>query len=297
MIIRIHAHKPIVVLAGLGLFAACSPGSNSANGQSLGRFELGPESVQQWKLPKRLKEISGLALTPDGRLFAVADESAIIYELDYEQGRIIKAFALGYPTITADFEGIAYLNERLYIVTSKGRIYETSEGSDGERMQFMRYKTGLGKRCEIEGLAQDTKANVLLMACKQSRSKHPNAGIFVFVWSPSTGRIVTDREITIPHREIVDKLDKKRISPSGIVVDPQTSNLYLIAARERAIFALKPNGDLIDAIILPLADRHRQSEGLEISQDGELLIADEGGKKKARLSVYAPGPKQTTDQH
>ena len=259
------------------------------SGQGLNGFPLDSESLQQWKLPKKLKELSGLALTPDDRLFTVTDEKAIVYELDYQQGEIVKAFSLGNPTVHADFEGIAILNDVFYLVTSKGRIYATAEGNDGDKMQYKSYKTGLGKLCEIEGLAQDRQSDTLLLACKKSKVKGKGGKLSVFVWSPSTGEVLREREITIPEDDIADKLDQKHINPSGIAVDPRTANLYVVASRQRAIIEMKPNGELINAIILPLADRHRQAEGIEITQDGRLLIADEGGKKKARLSVYTPG--------
>ncbi len=275
---------------------ACSQASDSARGHGLDRFPLDSASLQQWKLPNKLKEISGLALTLDERLFAVVDEEAIIYELDYLQGKIIKAFALGGPTIRGDFEGIAFLGDRFYLVTSKGRLYATAEGNDGDRMQFETYKTGLGKLCEIEGLAQDVQSGTLLLACKQSSLTGEGGHLSVFVWSPSLGRVLGEREIIIPGDEIADRLDKKRISLSGIAVDPNTANLYAVAARQRAIIEMKPNGELINAIILPLTDRHPQAEGIEITRDGKLLIADEGGKNKARLSVYASAHKKTTNQ-
>jgi len=268
---------------------ACSQASDSTSGQGLNGFPLDSESLQQWKLPKKLKEISGLALTPDDRLFAVTDEKAIVYGLDYQQGKIVKAFTLGSPTVHGDFEGIAILNDVLYLVTSEGRIYATAEGNDGDKMQYKTYKTGLGKLCEIEGLAQDRQSGTLLLACKKSRVKGKGGKLSVFVWSPSAGKVLREREITIPEDDIAAKLDKKHISPSAIAVDPGTANLYVVASRQRAIIEMKPNGELITAIILPLADRHRQAEGIEITRDGRLLIADEGGKKKARLSVYAPG--------
>ena len=273
---------------------ACSQAADSTTPKGLGRFALDAESLQQWKLPKKLKEISGLALTPDDRLFAVGDEQAVVYELDYYQGGIVKAFALGSPVVRADFEGIAYLDGMIFLVTSNGCIYEVAEGNDGDRMEFKYYKTGLGKRCEIEGLAQDAQSGTLLVACKQSWMK--GGRLSIFVWSPATGEFVREREIVVPDDDIADRLGKKRVRPSGIVIDPETGNLYGIAGPQRAIFELKPNGELIDAVILPLADRHRQAEGIEITRDGKLLIADEGGKKKARLSVYAPGHKKTTDQ-
>jgi len=287
--------RPIAITL-LGLMTACSQASDSTTRAGVGRFALDAESLQQWKLPKRLNEISGLALTPDDRLFAIGDEEAIIYELDHQQARIVKAFALGDPTIRGDFEGIAYLNDAFYLVTSNGRLYATAEGNDGDRMQYKTYKTGLGKRCEIEGLAQDVKTNVLMLACKESKLKGEDPTLSVFVWSPSMRKFLDEREIAIPVGDIAEKLDKKRISLSGIAVDPVTASLYAVAARQRAIIEMKPNGELIDAIILPLADRHRQAEGIEITRGGELLIADEGGNKKARLSVYASGHEKTTDR-
>ena len=287
----------LVVVVFLSLWSACSlAASDSKGSQGIGRFALDEDSLRQWKLPKKLKEISGLALTPDDRLFAVDDEFSVIYEMDYLQGKTIKAFALGNAITRADFEGIAYLDEKFYLVTSGGLIYVAAEGDDGDRVEFIVYQTGLGRFCEIEGLAPDVKSGTLLMACKKTRGKSNSGKFSIFVWSPATGRVLHDREIAVPEDEIARKIGKKHIRPSAIVVDPETGHLFGIAGPQRAIFELKPNGELIDAIILPLADRHRQAEGIENTRDGKLLIADEGGKKKARLSVYARGHKKTTDQ-
>ena len=51
--------------------------------------------IARWLLPPELAEISGLALTPDGRLFAHNDETARITEIDYRRGTIIKHFFVG----------------------------------------------------------------------------------------------------------------------------------------------------------------------------------------------------------
>ena len=285
-----------VAIAFLSLLSACSLASDSTSEPRIGRFSLDSESLQQWKLPKKLKEISGLALTPDDRLLAVADEKAFIYELDYQRGEIVKRFALGSPTIRDDFEGIAYLNDLVYVVTSTGRIFEFAEGNDGEVVHFKAQQTPLGRYCEVEGLAQDTKTDTLLVSCKRNRVSGKHADLSIFVWSPTTGKFIREREITVPQRAIATKLGEKRLSPSAVAVDPETGDLYGVAGPQRAIFQLKPTGEPIDAIILPLANHHRQPEGIEITRDGRLLIADEGGKKKARLSVYTPGQNKTTDQ-
>ncbi len=64
----------------------------------------------------------------------------------------------------------------------------------------------------------------------------------------------------------------------------------MVAARQHAIVQLSRDGGLINAIILPKKKRHRQAEGVEITNDGRLLIADEGGDGNARLAVYRLPP-------
>ncbi|MCZ6869403.1 MAG: hypothetical protein O7G84_07875, partial [Gammaproteobacteria bacterium] len=94
----------------------------------LTRFDLDAPAAQQWKLPKRLREISGLGLTPDGYLLAHDDERGTIYVLDYRELRHVKTFRLGQPTARDDFEAVAMADGRIYVMTSLGRLYEAPEG-------------------------------------------------------------------------------------------------------------------------------------------------------------------------
>ncbi|NTW64654.1 MAG: hypothetical protein HGA46_11425, partial [Chlorobiaceae bacterium] len=45
-------------------------------------------------LPTKLREISGLALSGEGKLFTHNDEKGVVYQLDLMTGRIIKKFYL-----------------------------------------------------------------------------------------------------------------------------------------------------------------------------------------------------------
>ncbi len=100
---------------------------------SLESYNLKAGSARQWKLPGRLQEISGLAMTPDNRLLAHNDEKGIIVEIDYQSGSIVKAFGLTdlSKPVADDFEGIAVADARIYLVSSSGRLYECPEGADG----------------------------------------------------------------------------------------------------------------------------------------------------------------------
>lgn len=252
----------------------------------LDRFPLDAESMNQWRLPDRLNEISGLALTSDGRLLGVTDEAAIVYELDYAGGRLVKAFALGIPIVKDDFEGIAVVDDLIYLTTSAGRVYIAAEGEDGQRVTFDTYDTGLGEDCEIEGLTQNSNNTRLYFLCKTLRKKSRQSGLTLFAWDVAKRELRPEESWLLPVREILQQLRVDRFSPSGITIDRQSGNRIVIAARQRALVELSADGRLISARNIPLTTRHRQAEGIELTSDGRLLIADEGGTHKARLAVY-----------
>lgn len=249
---------------------------------------IADDSFRQWKLPRKLREVSGLALTRDNRLLAITDEEAVVYEIDYESGRMVKAFAFGDPVVRGDFEGIAVLHDKVWLMTSHGRLFSAPEGANGERVQFQQFDTGLGKYCELEGLAQDRDNGLLVLACKETRSK--NDELRIFELSVTAGGISQVRDIKVPQAAIAEAIESKHVNPSGIAIAPDSGQLTMVAARQRAIMQLSRDGELIDAIILPKKKRHRQAEGVEITADGRLLIADEGGDGKARLAIYRLAP-------
>lgn len=246
-------------------------------------------AFRQWKLPGRLREISGLALAPDERLFAITDERAIVYELDYADGSIIKSFSLGDPVVRGDFEGIAVLDELIWLLTSDGLLYATADGPDGSHMTYGKFDTGLGDVCELEGLGANRQAGTLLLACKEMNRKKD--GLMIFELGVSERDIVQRRSVALPEKAIEASIDEKNIHPSGITIDPQSGEWLLIAARQDALVRLSADGSLADAIILPKKGRHRQAEGIEMTRDGRLLLADEGGDGRARLAVYAAAPR------
>lgn len=252
----------------------------------LSQLAKSDSSVRQWRLPDRLKEISGLALSPDGRLFAVTDEAAVVFEINYTDGKLIRAFALEGPPVPGDFEGIAWLNGRIYLTTSDGILYSSPEPTEGERAEATRTDTGLGERCEIEGLADDADTGRLFFVCKDGLQGSKLANLQIFVWSVADQRVTGT--ITRPLADIQRALGMKSFHPSGIVLDSASDSFLIVAARQRALVELGTDGRLISARRFSDPGRHRQAEGIELTSSGKLLIADEGADGKARLAVYEP---------
>ncbi|MBT8084506.1 MAG: hypothetical protein HKN35_14530 [Woeseia sp.] len=250
----------------------------------LSAYPLDAEHMVQWRLPERLHEVSGLALTRDERLFSIADERALVFEMDVENRRLKKVFALGDPVVRGDFEGIAVFDDTFYLITSAGEIFAAQEGADGEKVDYTVTSTGLGELCEIEGLATDVVQRRLLIACKQIRNGMQRLPIFA--WSIDDKTLLESATIDIPVSDITQEIKERRFNPSGIAVDVKTGHLLLIASRQHSIVELASDGRLLRALKLPMKHRHRQPEGIELMSDGRLLIADEGGNHKARLAVY-----------
>jgi len=273
-------------LSDLRIAAAVFFGLSAAACQSEQTESGGPDDFVQWTLPDKLREISGLALSRDERLFAITDEEAIVYEIDYRNGSFVKAFAIGEPTVRDDFEGIAVLGDKIWLMTSKGRLYSFDEGRDGERVAYERVKTGLGDECEFEGLSADPLTGTLLLVCKESRKK--SKGLRIIEWSVTNADKQAVIEIDLDTEAMTKAIGKKRLNPSGITIDPATGNRIVVAGRQRAVFELSRDGRLLDVIMRLDSKRHRQSEGIAITADGRLLLADEANNGPARLAVYTP---------
>lgn len=260
---------------------------------SLENYDLKAETVKYWKLPGRLQEISGLAMTADNRLLAHNDEKAIIYEIDYREGAIVKAFQLADMAnpVADDFEGIAAAEDWVYLVTSSGRLYEFHEGAAGESVLFTVYATGIGRDCEIEGLAYDADQRALFLMCKDARRKDLKEQLVIYYWSTDEKQLMEGAHRVIPVIEFSRHIEGKKFQPSGIERHPVSGNYFIVAARQKAIAEITPGGEVVAVKAFP-ARGHRQAEGITFAPDGTLIIADEGTGRKARLTLYPVSEKQ-----
>ncbi|GEM_PF-226043 len=253
---------------------------------SLESYDLEVEDTPQWKLPGRLEEISGLAMTADNRLLAHNDEKAVIHEIDYINGVIVNEFQLAdiKDPVTDDFEGIATAEDKVYLVTSSGRLYECREGTAEESVLFNVYTTGVGRDYEIEGLTYDESHRALLLMCKDARNEDLKDQLVIYFWSIDKKHLMEDAHIVIPVIEFSRHIDEKNFQPSGIERHPVSGNYFVVAARQKAIAEITPTGQVVAAKQFPHG--HRQAEGITFTANSTLIVADEGAGKKARLTLY-----------
>ena len=230
--------------------------SGEGSGDPVGRWLLGPE----------LAEVSGLALTPDGRLFAHADEASRVFEIDYRRGTVVKQFWVGKESLRADFEGITFAGDRFFMITSKGLLYEFPEGADKERVAF------------------DSTANSLLLACKNVGEKQLRGNLVVYRYTLGDSVGTSPSELSIPMADAIGKNGWKQFRPTDITVDPWTGNYVMVAAQEKGILQVTPAGAVVFS--RPLAGSHPQAEGVAITRDSILIVADEGAGQAGAITLY-----------
>jgi len=240
--------------------------------------------VARWLLPPELAEVSGLALTPDGRLFAHNDESARITELDYRRGTVIKKFFVGKEALRGDFEGLAYARDRFYLLSSDGTLYEFREGAEGERVEFTAHDTHLGRECEFEGVAFDSTDNSLVLACKNVAEKKFKDMLVLYRYTLGDSGGAKLSEVTVPLAEVIGRNPWKHFRPTDITMDPYSGNYVLVAAQEKGLLALTPAGAVVFS--RPLSGRHPQAEGIAITRDSILIIGDESIAAPGTITLY-----------
>ncbi len=276
------------VLVGSGflcLLTAAWISPKQMQGPLLKMYDLSSDAGDQEKLPRVLEEISGLATTPDGRLFAHNDERAVVYEIDRESGALIKAFSVGALGTPGDFEGIAIAGERFFLVTSAGQIVEFREGAAGSSVGYRVHSLGLGRRCEIEGLAFDQAEGALLLPCKNPREEALEGHLVVFSVPLTTMRPDQTPRIFLPLEDLAAWGLGDGFHPSAIEVHPGTRSIILVAAREEALVELSHHGEILATKEFKRKD-HPQPEGVAFLPDGTFVLADEGQGRRGTITRY-----------
>lgn len=275
-----------VLLLTLSL-AACAE-AQSASQAGLHHYDLdGPPSARI-ELPNELAEISGITFTEDGRLLGHGDERAVIYQIDFPSGKMVKRFAIGDAggLLSGDFEDIQVVGDRVFLATSAGVLVEAREGRDGETVPGVRRTRGLGGACEVEGLSWDQASSSMLLLCKQAQGKRWKDKLVILAVDPATGEFEPEPRVTVSLADLKRVTGVKQFAGSAMVRYPGSGTWILVSGPEHAYAEIDSSGEVLAGGRLQ-PKRHRQPEGLAIAADLTLLISDEAAGAKATITGYA----------
>jgi uncharacterized protein YjiK len=266
------------------LSLACAPRTTPGQETAgvLARFDF-ESPAATFEMPGRLDEISGLAISADGRLFGHNDERGTVHEIDRTSGEVGKRFSIGDPPLDGDFEGLAVAGERFFLVTSAGLLHEFREVGDRETSPHRVTDLGIGGACEVEGLDYDARSDALLVACKISS---PERGSLVVHRVPLDPRRPRPAPLEISRAQLAAFDLRTEFQPSSVAVTP-AGTLLLVSAAPEALIEVDGGGRVVAGVDLP-GRRHPQTEGLAFGQDGTLYLSDEQNGQPGHITAYAP---------
>ncbi len=284
-----------LALAGLAAIGGCRADSGSDSAllearekevkQRIESGANGEEPLAKWILPDVLREISGIALLDDGRIVANNDERARVYLIDPMRGVILKYFNLGKGGIVADFEAIAVSGRDMYLLRSNGDVYQFREGDDRSTVEFTKHATNLGKECEFESLEIEPGTGAFIMPCKRVDKKSERNQVKIYRWLRQPGGAAAVSSISVPLSDAIGSNGWKELSPSDVTIDRRTGNYIIVTGPEKALIEITPAGAVVRS--MPVPGSPQQPEGVAITRDGVLIIADEGVARPADITMYS----------
>jgi uncharacterized protein YjiK len=267
----------------------------------------------QHALPKRLKEVSGLAYLSPTELLAINDEEGKVYALDAQTGKILREYPFGEDD---DYEDLAYVDGQVYVLSAEGSIHRFALSEVNPKVEVL--STPLDVPNDCEGLCYLPERNALLIAAKESASiteqvQHQR-GIFLFdlqqgsldekpyillsrgifqqltqTWEGQDERM--EKFLKKLRKEKKSKKNQEQeaslpFQPSALAIHPITREIYVLSAVQYPMLAvLSPQGQVQALYPLPL-DLFEQPEGLSFAPNGDLWICSEGKDKPAQLLFY-----------
>lgn len=238
--------------------------------------------TQTYKLPKRLKEISGLSLFDEQTIVGVQDEDGILFFYDLQTSKKTGKIKFGHD---GDYEGVEKVGDDVYVLRSDGNLYRIRNLNEKEPNR-KKIKTHLSTKNDTEGLAFDQKNNRLLVVCKEDPGKgmkgNKTRAVYAF---DLTEKKLSKKPVFILDKEtILNAINHTRgeFKPSGIAIHPISGDIYMIDSVGRILLVLSGTGEIKTVSALP-TDLFPQPEGITFLHNGDLVIANEGGHGKGSL--------------
>lgn len=228
------------------------------------------------KLPVYLDEISGLAYyAKDNSVFAITDESGIIFKIHLNNERIDK-WEFGDKK---DYEDLVLVDSAFYVVTSKGKLLSFSF-SGNKVVNKQEFDLSLSGKNEFEILFTDKQKQRLIAMCKNCEADNKSR-LSAFAFS-LRNKIYDSTSLLLNVDAIAKKagLEKLKFKPSAAAFHPLTGELFIVSSINKMLvvtdsaFSIKSVHGLDAALF-------KQPEGIAFSPLGDMYISNESAEAGA----------------
>ncbi|WP_296698867.1 SdiA-regulated domain-containing protein [Algoriphagus sp.] len=241
-------------------------------------------------LSNELEEISGLEWVSEDELWAIEDESSVIYVLNPITGEI--TFSQKFAK-NADIEDILTYSGVAYALQSNGDIYQINNPLK-ETSESTTFKFPLKGKNDFEAIIKSNQESALWIFCKDCQSDKSDkiSSVYSFDlekrnFEPYAKKILKTSDL----KQILNEKELKnlRMQPSGIAYHPIEHNYYLLSSSDQWLMIL--DQQLVPKEFYKLDPAiFKQPEGITFSPNGDLFISNEARGSKPNLLRFPYKP-------
>lgn len=243
-------------------------------------------TAQKLQLGKVLNEISGIAYnTENNTVLAISDNKEKIFEMNVRNPKLKdkRDKVVGPDT---DLEDIVKVNETIYLLSSKGTIYEVGNKKQ-DSTDVQAYPFWSTDRNDFETLYYDPAMEGLIMICKTCDADKGKQIRSAYRFDLATHQFDSSAIFTISTEEIRKLMKDNDIEfdPSAAAIHPLNKRLYILSSAGNLLVITDNRGKVIEGYHLNPVD-HPQAEGLCFAPNGDMYISNEGKYGKPTLQIF-----------
>lgn len=248
------------------------------------------QEMKKINLSNELKEVSGLEWVNQNELWAIEDESSVIYVLNPKTGEIIneQKFAKN-----ADIEDIMVYDGIAWALQSNGSIYQVDEPFTESSNTTIHHFPDKGKN-DFEAIIKSNQEPVIWIFCKACQTDKTFKVSSVFAFNLYSMEFEEEAKKVLRNDQLKPILEEKdfekiKIQPSAIAYHPIEQQYYLLSSSDNWLMVLDQELNPKEFYKLN-PSIFKQPEGITFSSDGTLFISNEarGGKPTLLIFPYKP---------
>ncbi len=239
------------------------------------------EILETWELSEDLMEISGISYLEERKLACVQDEEGIVFVFDLDKKEVVRE--IDFKEL-GDYEGIAVVEEMVYVLRSDGTIWEMEiPPTHQNEVTAKKYEFPQFEDYDIESLDYDKKNQRLLFVPKENAAEISLKKVYAFnlvtkkLESEPVFEIDLDGKIKEYDygNEVFDNEELVEVEPADMAVHPITGKIYIIDSENHIIIELSPLGKPL-AVYRLNSFIFKNPEGICFTPQGEMYISSEG---------------------
>jgi uncharacterized protein YjiK len=230
---------------------------------------------QKENLGKVLNEISGISFNDDNNsLLAISDSKDKVFEINVDKQKL-KDYTDKVVPSKSDIEDVVKVESSLYMLSSKGIIYEVAKKKDSGQVKA--YPFWSNDQNDFETLYYDPSVNSLVMICKKCPTDKGKDTRTAYRFDLATKQFDSAAFYNFSTADIKKELkdDNAKFEPSAAAIHPINKRLYILSSAGNLLAIADTRGKIIEAYELN-PDLFPQAEGIAFAPNGDMFITNEG---------------------